>query len=41
VYTAWSRSDSGHPVHFVNALADYQHAFQLRGSRFLKQASGD
>jgi WD40 repeat protein/serine/threonine protein kinase len=41
VYTAWSRSDSGHPVHFVNALADYRHALQLRGSRFLKQASGD
>jgi WD40 repeat protein len=41
VYTAWSKSDSGGPDHFVKALSDYQHAIQLRGGRFLNQASGN
>jgi hypothetical protein len=40
-YTAWSKSDSGGPGHFVKALSDYQRAVQLRGSRLLMQYSGD
>jgi WD40 repeat protein len=40
-YTAWSRSDTGSRAHIVSALADYQRALQLRGSRWLMQDRGN
>jgi hypothetical protein len=40
-YTAWSRSDTSGPAHVVSALADYQRALQLRGSRLLMSEGGN